>query len=55
MEATDVREASGRVIAVLMTAGRSRTTIERYEAEFNAFAGFLEAQISGSGSDDYFV
>src|SRR5450631_2001621 len=44
MEATDVREASGRVIAVLMTAGRSRTTIKRYEAEFNAFVGFLEAR-----------
>jgi hypothetical protein len=28
----------------LMTAGRSRTTIKRYEAEFNAFAGFLEAR-----------
>lgn len=44
MQATEVPEASGRVIAALMTAGRSRTTIKRYEAEFNAFVGFLEAR-----------
>ena len=44
MQATEVREASGRVIAVLMAAGRSRTTIKRHEAEFNAFAGFLDAR-----------
>ena len=39
-----IREASGRVIAALMAAGRSRATIKRHEAEFNAFAGFLEAR-----------
>ena len=44
MEVTDIREASGRVVVALVTAGRSRTTIKRYEAEFNAFAGFLEAR-----------
>ena len=44
MQATEVREASGRVIVALMAAGRSRTTIKRHEAEFNAFAGFLGAR-----------
>ncbi len=44
MEATAVREASARVIAALTAAGRSRTTIKRHKAEFNAFAGFLEAR-----------
>jgi len=44
MEAADIREASARVIVALMAAGRSRTTIKRHEAEFNAFAGFLEAR-----------
>jgi hypothetical protein len=44
MQATAVRDASGRVIVALMTAGRSRATIKRHEAEFNAFAGFLEAR-----------
>jgi integrase/recombinase XerD len=44
MEVTDIREASARVVVALVTAGSSRTTIKRYEAEFNAFAGFLEAR-----------
>ena len=44
MQATEVRDASGRVIVALMAAGRSRATIKRHEAEFNAFAGFLEAR-----------
>jgi integrase/recombinase XerD len=44
METASVREASARVIAALRAAGRSRTTIKRHEAEFNAFAGFLEAR-----------
>jgi integrase len=43
MEAVNIREASARVIVALMAAGRSRTTIKRHQAEFNAFAGFLEA------------
>lgn len=42
MEAARIREASARVIAALTVAGRSRTTIKRHEAEFNAFARFLE-------------
>jgi len=44
MQATEVREASGRVIVALMAAGRSRATIKRHEAEFNAFARFIEAR-----------
>ena len=32
------------MIVALMTAGRSRATIKRHEAEFNAFARFLEAR-----------
>jgi len=44
MEAPDMREVSARVIAALTAAGRSRTTIKRHKAEFNAFAGFLEAR-----------
>ena len=44
MQATAVRDASGRVIVALKAAGRSRATIKRHEAEFNAFAGFLEAR-----------
>jgi integrase len=44
MEAANIREASARVIGALIAAGRSRTTIKRHEAEFNAFAGFLEAR-----------
>ncbi|MGH2888750.1 MAG: tyrosine-type recombinase/integrase, partial [Solirubrobacteraceae bacterium] len=43
MQAIAVRDASGRVIVALKAAGRSRATIKRHEAEFNAFAGFLEA------------
>ena len=44
MQPTAVRDASGRVIVALKAAGRSRATIKRHEAEFNAFAGFLEAR-----------
>ena len=44
MQATAVRDASARVIVALKAAGRSRATIKRHEAEFNAFAGFLEAR-----------
>src|SRR5271155_5248912 len=44
MQATEVRDASGRVIVALVAAGRSRATIKRHEAEFSAFAGFLEAR-----------
>ena len=44
MQTTAVRDASGRVIVALMTAGRSRATIKCHQAEFNAFAGFLEAR-----------
>lgn len=47
MEATNIREASGRVIVALTAAGRSRTTIKRHEAEFNAFARFVEARGQG--------
>ena len=48
MQATAVRDASGRVIVALKAAGRSRATIKRHEAEFNAFAGFLEARGTAS-------
>jgi integrase/recombinase XerD len=44
METADIREASARVIAALIAAGRSTTTIKRHKAEFNAFAGFLKAR-----------
>jgi integrase/recombinase XerD len=44
METANVREASARVIVALTAAGRSRTTIKRHKAEFNAFAVFLEAR-----------
>ena len=44
MQAATIRDVSGRVIVALVTAGRSRATIKRHEAEFNAFAGFLEAR-----------
>jgi hypothetical protein len=44
MAATNVPEASAWVIAALTAAGRSRTTIKRHAAEFNAFAVFLEAR-----------
>lgn len=47
MQATAVREASGVVIAALVAVGRSRATIKRHEAEFNAFARFLEARGRG--------
>jgi integrase/recombinase XerD len=46
MEAANVREASARVILALKEAGRSRTTIKRHEAEFNAFARFLREPTS---------
>lgn len=51
MEAANIREASGRVIAVLMAADRSRATIKRHEAEFNAFAAFLEARGQGLATE----
>jgi integrase len=44
MAATNVPEASAWAIAALTAAGRSRTTIKRHAAEFNAFAEFLGAQ-----------
>lgn len=44
MEVANISEVSARVIAALMAAGRSKTTIKRYAAEFNAFARFLEAR-----------
>jgi integrase/recombinase XerD len=44
MQAASIHDASGRVILALVTAGRSRATIKRHEAEFNAFAGFLETR-----------
>ncbi|WP_171814333.1 tyrosine-type recombinase/integrase [Arthrobacter dokdonensis] len=47
METAKLREASGRVIVALTAAGRSRTTIKRHEAVFNAFAGFVEARGQG--------
>jgi hypothetical protein len=48
MQAADVREASARVIAALTAAGRSRITIKRHEAEFNAFARFGEHAVGRS-------
>ncbi len=47
MEEANIRDASGRVIVELMAAGRSRATIKRHEAEFNAFARFLKARGQG--------
>jgi len=44
MQVTVVRDASVRVIVALEAAGRSKATIKRHQAEFNAFAGFLEAR-----------
>jgi integrase len=44
MQATVVGDASERVIVALVAAGRSRATIKCYQAQFNAFAGFLEAR-----------
>src|SRR5258705_2150054 len=44
MAAANVREASARVIAALQAAGRSKTTIKRHEAEFRAFARFLDTR-----------
>ena len=44
MQATVVRDASVRVIVALEAAGRSRATIKRHEAEFNAFVVFFEAR-----------
>jgi len=44
MEVVSVREASARVIRALETAGRSRGTIKRHRAEFNAFTRFLDAR-----------
>jgi len=42
MQATEVREASEQVIAVLMAAGRSRTTIKRHEAEGRPYDAVCE-------------
>jgi site-specific recombinase XerD len=44
MQVTEVREASGRVIAALTAAGRSGTTIKRHKTELGAFARFLETR-----------
>lgn len=44
MKATEIRDASERVIVALRAAVRSRTTIKRHQAEFNAFARFVEAR-----------
>jgi integrase/recombinase XerD len=44
MQAAVVRDASVRVIVALAAAGRSTATIKRHQAEFNAFAGFLETR-----------
>jgi integrase/recombinase XerD len=44
MGTSSVHETSARVIAALRAAGRSSTTINRHEAELNAFAGFLRAR-----------
>lgn len=44
MEEVNIRDVLARVIVALLAAGRSSTTIKRHEAEFNAFAGFLEAR-----------
>ena len=53
MEMATVREASGRVIAALVRAGRSRATVKRHEAEFNAFARFCEARgVARPGESD---
>lgn len=47
MEVASVREASARVIVALVAAGRSRGTIKRHRAEFNAFAKFLQVRDRG--------
>lgn len=44
METSSIHQASAQVIAALQAAGRSKATIKRYEAEFNAFARFLDAR-----------
>lgn len=44
MEVVSVHEASARVIRALEAAGRSRGTIKRHRAEFNAFSRFLDAR-----------
>ena len=36
MEAADMREVSARAIVAVTAAGRSRTTIKRHTAQFNA-------------------
>jgi integrase len=51
MEAANIREASARVVVALMAAGRSQATIKRHRAEFNAFAGFLQARGQGLPSE----
>lgn len=47
MAAANIREASGQVVVALMAAGTSGATIKRHRAEFNAFAGFLQARGQG--------
>ena len=44
MQVAVVRDASVQVIVALEAAGRSKATVKRHQAEFNAFAGFLEAR-----------
>jgi integrase/recombinase XerD len=44
MQATEIRDASGRVLVALITAGRSSASIKRHEVELGVFAGFLEAR-----------
>jgi integrase len=44
METADIGEASARVIAALIAAGRPTATTRRHKAEFNASAGFLQAR-----------
>ena len=51
MGAANIREASARVVVALMAAGRSQATIKRHRAEFNAFAGFLQARGQGLPSE----
>lgn len=47
MEASNIRDASGQVIDALTAAHRSRATIKRHKAEFNAFARFLDGRGQG--------
>lgn len=51
MEETTICQASAQVILALTAAGRSRTTIKRHRAEFNALGRFLEARGRGVPSE----